>query len=349
MSQGSRYYDPVVLQNEQKDQLISQLRQEVYELTQNERDFAKLQDQIASLEHRFNIQRQEMAHNEREFLAKNDSQLREVDAFEREIEMLSAELRDKEQRNDEYRGDISAIKRIIDDRSSDVARLKNEYTITADMNNRLKEEIGSLEAKKLRLKEDKRQNLREIDNLLEQVNKVTSDGGEQNEMIKNLESQISRHNQEIQDLKYNISQTEKELDANNDELSYTEGQCGNARKTILSLQEEVKDLEVQNDRARDEASRYQNLGEDEISKNVELNKRFSNLQADLRDANLQLDNLRKDVDDYTLQHKRAMDENRVADRELSNKNERYHYLLDENKRLNTELDRFISLMIFDNT
>ena len=52
MSSG---YDPLKIENDQKDLLIAQLKAEAFELRQKERDYRQLHEEFVNLTHKYNL------------------------------------------------------------------------------------------------------------------------------------------------------------------------------------------------------------------------------------------------------------------------------------------------------
>ena len=57
---------------DQKENLISQLKADLYELKQNEKDFRNLNGDLSNLEHRYTMLKEEKARMERDFKGRND-------------------------------------------------------------------------------------------------------------------------------------------------------------------------------------------------------------------------------------------------------------------------------------
>lgn len=54
-----QYFDPAQVESDQKDLIISQLKAELFELRQNERDYNELHTKLNNLEHRYNLLQEE--------------------------------------------------------------------------------------------------------------------------------------------------------------------------------------------------------------------------------------------------------------------------------------------------
>ena len=65
---------------------------------------------------------------------------------------------------------------------------------------------------------------------------------------------------------------------------------------IVKLQGEIKDLENLADRHRAEAMDYHKLYDDQLNKNADLNARNSDQEAQLRERDFRITELRKDLD-----------------------------------------------------
>ncbi len=54
-----KYFSPPQVESDQKDLIISQLKAEIFELRQNDRDYHDLSSQLKNLEHRHNLLQEE--------------------------------------------------------------------------------------------------------------------------------------------------------------------------------------------------------------------------------------------------------------------------------------------------
>jgi len=72
MANYSRYFSPSQVESDQKDLIISQLKAEIFELRQNERDYVDLASQLRNLEHRYNLLQEEKYRAEADFKNRNE-------------------------------------------------------------------------------------------------------------------------------------------------------------------------------------------------------------------------------------------------------------------------------------
>lgn len=69
----SRYYDSVHLASDQKDLLISQLKAEIFEIQQRDKDYMALRDQLYTVQTKFRQLSDEKLLQDNDFHARHDS------------------------------------------------------------------------------------------------------------------------------------------------------------------------------------------------------------------------------------------------------------------------------------
>jgi chromosome segregation ATPase len=91
----SRYYDSVHLASDQKDLLISQLKAEIFEIQQRDRDFLALRDQLQNIQSKFRHLQDEKLLQDNEFKARHDSNVGSQIALKKELDDLRFMLNEK--------------------------------------------------------------------------------------------------------------------------------------------------------------------------------------------------------------------------------------------------------------
>lgn len=108
-SQTGRYTDQVQMEADSKDLLISQLKADLYELKQNEKDFRNLSGELNNLEHRYTLLKEEKVRVEREFKGRNELNQKQISNLRHEIDAMKAEQSNINIENQEIRADNSAL------------------------------------------------------------------------------------------------------------------------------------------------------------------------------------------------------------------------------------------------
>lgn len=94
-SYNAVFYDKLKTESDQKDLLIAQLKAEIFELKQNERDQALLRQQIANLEARNQTINEDKIRREHEWASKSDLQQSSVNNLRDDLAGLRGQLADR--------------------------------------------------------------------------------------------------------------------------------------------------------------------------------------------------------------------------------------------------------------
>ena len=89
------FYDKLKTESDQKDLLIAQLKAEIFELRQNEKDQAMLRQQIANLESRNQTLNEDKIIKEKEWGNRSDLQQSTINNLKDDLTVLSGSLSEK--------------------------------------------------------------------------------------------------------------------------------------------------------------------------------------------------------------------------------------------------------------
>jgi len=89
----------VKIRSSDKDQLIAELRQQLYDLKNQERDYRGVNDEIFSMENRYKLLSEEKVRSEMEGRARLDRGMDEIAECRKQIEDLKYMLSEKSRQN----------------------------------------------------------------------------------------------------------------------------------------------------------------------------------------------------------------------------------------------------------
>ncbi len=133
------------MEADSKDLLISQLKADLYELKQNEKDFRNLSGELNNLEHRYTLLKEEKGRVEREFKGRNELNQKQISNLRHEIDAMKAELSNINIENQEIRADNSALSDLAEQRGYDINKTRTEINELQEKQGQLKEELGMVE------------------------------------------------------------------------------------------------------------------------------------------------------------------------------------------------------------
>jgi hypothetical protein len=106
----------VKIKSSDKDQLIAELRQQLYELKNQERDYRGVNDDIFSMENRYKLLTEEKVRSEMEGRQRLDRGMDEIAECRKQIEDLKYMLSEKARQNMELQDELGRSKRVLDEK-----------------------------------------------------------------------------------------------------------------------------------------------------------------------------------------------------------------------------------------
>ena len=89
------FYDKLKTESDQKDLLIAQLKAEIFELRQSEKDQALLRQQIANLEARNQTINEEKIRRDQEWLSRSDLQQSSINNLKEDLAIVRNNMADR--------------------------------------------------------------------------------------------------------------------------------------------------------------------------------------------------------------------------------------------------------------
>jgi len=339
-SSYNRYFSPSQVESDQKDLIISQLKAEIFELRQNERDYHDLSSNLRNLEHRYNLLSEEKIRGDGDYKGRNDVNLKVIANLKTDIDVLKSTLAEKNIEYQENKAENLAIKDIADHRAIDISKLKNELSGSIDQNNRLKDDKRSLESNLANAKDEKRKLLGQLDGKRAEFEELNYRTKEFEKILRELEYDRTRGLKQQDQLQQANDNLNLELRSKNDTLRKTEDQIGAAERDIRSLEAQVSESERTNEKAKAELIAQQKSHQQETSRGLELQSRIKNLENTLRSREIQLDDLRKDLDHLNNVYKNGTNSNHQLNDELADLTRQIEKITLQNQEIVSQLEEF---------
>ena len=110
----------------EKEQLIAELRQQLYDLRNEDRDYRGVNDEIFTLENRFRVINEDMARAEQENRNRINRATDEIEAARQQLDDLKKALQEKNRQNTDLAEEQMRCKKTLDEKYSEAGRLRDE-------------------------------------------------------------------------------------------------------------------------------------------------------------------------------------------------------------------------------
>lgn len=342
MSAYSRYFSPSQVESDQKDLLISQIKAEIFELKQNERDYLDLASQLRNIEHRYNLLQEEKLRAEVDFKSRNDLNFKTIANLKTDIDTLKSNIAESNIEYQELKAENQAVKDIAEQRDVSIKKLKLEVGDALEQNDNLAQQRRALESDLAALREEKRRVIAKIDNAAGNLDDLNHKNVELEKIIKELEYDQSALDRQNAQLQASIENLTSELRTREDNLETVERQVADTQKTILALDADIQDLEKLNERTRAEANQQQRNVQQEVGRNLELTAKVNSLETGLRARDVEAAELRREVEHLKNAKANLSDNKYQLERELDTIRRDIDSISAQNADLVDELERFSS-------
>ena len=122
----------VKIRSSDKDQLIAELRQQLYDLKNQERDYRGVNDEIFSMENRYKLLSEEKVRAEMEGRSRLDRGMDEIAECRKQIEDLKYMLSEKSRQNMELQDEQGRSKRVLDEKFFEAGKNRDESNSKGD-------------------------------------------------------------------------------------------------------------------------------------------------------------------------------------------------------------------------
>lgn len=340
MSVHKRSYNNNQIDSDQKDLAIAQLKAEIFELRQNERDYVELAAQLRNLEHRYNLLQEDKFRGEADFKARNEQNFRTIANLKTDIDTLKSTISETQIEYQELKAESAAIKDIAETRSMDISQLRNEQEDANTASTILNEDVRNLQMANSIAREDKRKILNHIDHANADVDELTYRNTELEKVIKEIGYEKDTVEKENDSVQRTIDTLYHELQNREDNLRQTDAVVLESQKNIADLESDIQELEKINERGRSELLHQQRNHQSEVTRNLELNAKIGSLDSGLRAREIQAEDLKREIDNLKHAHNTALDGNFQLTKDSDNLRHSINVLTNQNAELVDELSAF---------
>lgn len=277
-------YSPRVQESE-KDNIISQLKQQVFELEQNERDYNALNCKFRGLQNENNLLAEEKLRLEYEIKQRTEMTDKQILELRQVNENLMLELSDKNQVNKKLYADNNNFYRLLEARNEEINELKAEINALLNENNNLRSRLTTSEAT---------------------LSQERNAGGHMKNQIDGLQRDNEKLNRNLVELNEMLRSIQTEKNATTSRLDETRREVSNLNTVIKRKEESLNFAGKQIDDLNRACQDYKNrLGESEMKchqLSMEINQLNNalgsekNLRSSVEKNNTQLETLLKEKD-----------------------------------------------------
>lgn len=241
-------YSPRVEESE-KDLVISQLKAQVFELQQNEKNFNSLNLKVRSLQNDTNILSEEKLRLEYELKQRSEMSDKQILDLRQANENLQLELSEKVQVNKKLFADNNSFYRLLEARNSEINDLKSQINSLIDENSALREKNHEIESANLAERNNSAAQRNQIEILNRELDKAGRSLNDLNDALKNTQSEKTSASIRVEETKREVANLSAQLKRKEENLNFASKQidelnntCQAAKGKILENEKKIQQL-----------------------------------------------------------------------------------------------------------
>ena len=217
------------IKSSDKDQLIAELRQQLYDLKNQERDYRGVNDDIFTMENRYKLLSEEKVRSEMEGRQRLDRGMDEIAECRKQIEDLKYMLSEKSRQNMELQDELARSKRVLDEKFFEAGKNRDESNAKGDQVVDLRGQVAELERDIDLVKSQRADMFREITRLRDVQDMKTKESLDQVDRQKALEYDLQKTLVRIEDLNKQIEHRSYEIRSRGQNLTDCEREIARLR------------------------------------------------------------------------------------------------------------------------
>ena len=322
----------------EKDNLISQLKSQIFDLEQNEKNYSNLQVKYKSLANENSILNEEKLRLEYELKQKTEASNKIIADLQNENENLQNALNEKQATNKTLFNDNNNLFASLEQKTDEVASLREALAERDALLDKLNEEKRNLERSLSLMGEAKAKSEasnQRLDNDLTSLRKVC-DTQERNIEIfksekKNLLDKLDQANYDIDTLKAKVRSVTKTSNNNGKMLD-------EANKTIMKLDSDLTETEQNLNRAKNEINSLNSALMKEKRMHEEFEQKSERLEGTVKERLNDIKRLNNDNEElHNLIDKLTIEKN-ICLSDIDKYKAHIMFLTESNQKLTNELE-----------
>ncbi|EAR96064.2 hypothetical protein TTHERM_00128280 (macronuclear) [Tetrahymena thermophila SB210] len=334
-------YSPISRQEGyEKDIIISQLKSEIWELKQQEREYSEIIAHNKNLEGQYQLLKDEKFRIENELKQKNHEQIKQLANYRQRVDQLEQALTERKIEIQELRAENIAQREHCDHKQLEISRLKTEQIHLEDTITRLQNENISIKNELDDLRDYKRKVNSDMELLINTNDNLQSKTLDQDKIIRSLDYEKIQQQRYVDSLKSQITQLENELINKSDNIKDVQNQVIDYKQQLVSLERALEDVEKLREKYKQESLHHQTCLKEEISKNFDLNQQILNLDSNLRSKVNFIDELKRQLDEVKRDVTETLEQNDFISNELERYKRNFDIASAQNAELLRQLEQF---------
>ena len=259
--------------------MISQLKSQIFELEQNEKNFSSLHNKFRSLQSDYTLLSQEKLRLEYDLKQRTDSLNKQVAELRNENENLQVTLNDKLALNKKLYNDNNKFFLTLESKNAENEALREQIAEFEEFNAKLNDDKASMDKIINNLTQTKQAHENSLNKYHSEIERLTKICDDQSAMIKNLNSEKVDMLNRIDELNFELKNSSEKLRNRENNLNQSQRQIEDLNKNITSLDMQTSELEENLMKVKNDLNNVNNAYAKERANRAELEKNNEKLET----------------------------------------------------------------------
>lgn len=324
--------------NPEKEMLISQLKSQLFEYEQNEKNFNQLQAKFRNVQNDLQLLSEDKLSLEYELKQKGESGSQQIGELKTENEDILNELNDKNAMNKKLYYDNNNLFRNLETTDIEIEALKEKIAEQEEMILKLGQEKTYCERQISSYNQAKEKDNRDIQDMEEKRAMLKQTSIEQSNMINNKKEQNDRCFQELDQERFENKNLVGKLRSKEENFALTQRQLQEANRTMVKLENDLNDLKKNYSRTSNDLTMMINNCSSEQGKRNQIEQNNEKLDQMLRDRLDEIKRVSNENEGIQMNIEKLCGDKERLGGELSQYKNHIRLLIDQNQKLGNELE-----------
>ena len=270
--------------SDHKDLLISQLKAEIFEIEQRDKDYLALRDQLYTIQTKYRHLQDEKLLQDNDFKTRHDSNVMTVTGLKKEIDDTRFLLNEKNRANNDLSAEIATNREQISRREAEIFASQRDVAQKADSGHALRKENDNASYELAKLKEERQRDQEEIERAKDLNAMKTRENTDQDGRIKATDYDLYKAQERATDLSKQADAREFELRRTTEAYEAAAADLMRCRDEQARNTDEASQLTRALDLKMTEKSELVRRSENELGRNREFSANLYDLEAKGRAA-----------------------------------------------------------------
>ena len=275
--QQATTYEMYSSANPEKDLLISQLKAEIFEKEQNEKNFSLLQSKFRNLQNDLQLLSETKLHLEYELRTKTDAGNKAISDLKNENENILNELNEKIAMNKKLYNENNNLFRTIETKNTEYVSLRDQIAEQEEILAKLSEDKNNAERQILTLNQTRNEHMSNIAELTDEIERCNIKLNEMERNIKDKGDSNEKILKEIDAQRFENKNLLGKLNSRQENLKITQKQLMMANQQIEKMEADLNGLSSENSKNKSDVSQLSNSLNKENAMRIQCEKKNEKL------------------------------------------------------------------------